>query len=84
MHGFRLEDATGLKFCTRPLRASYPSTMQSASDPLNHPDAILASGGADADVPFWRWDSGAGSGVAKTYPQWQGFHPDDDSQRALV
>jgi hypothetical protein len=27
---------------------------------------------------FWKWDSGAGQGVAKTYPQWQAFHPGED------
>lgn len=30
---------------------------------------------ASPSVNYWRWDSGAGTGTAKNYAAWKGFHP---------
>lgn len=39
---------------------------------------------ASMSTSFWRWDSGAGTGVAKTWAEWQAFGQDTSGTRVLI
>jgi hypothetical protein len=39
---------------------------------------------ASDTAKYWKWDTGAGIGVAKNYTEWQGFHPADNESLVLI
>jgi hypothetical protein len=37
-----------------------------------------------ANLPYWKWDTGNGTGVAQTYSAWQGFHAGETLARIEI